>query len=131
MKKLIRLAREARRRAYAPYSKFKVGAALEAANGKIFTGCNVENASYGATCCAERVALYKAISEGAKSFTRIAIVADTREPCPPCGICRQALYEHAPDLEVIMSNAKGHSSIMPLRSLLPRGFNRNGRRSKY
>ena len=122
MKKLIRMAIEARRRAYAPYSKFKVGAALEAEDGRIFTGCNVENASFGATCCAERTALFKAISEGAKKFRRIAIVAGTKDPCPPCGICRQALIEFAPKLQVILANTKGRFLIKSLDELLPLSF---------
>lgn len=118
MKKLIQEALAARKKAYAPYSKFKVGAALEAAGGKIFTGCNVENATYGATCCAERVAIYKAVSEGMKTFKRIAIVADMKEPCPPCGICRQVLFEFSPGLEVIMANTKGKYFSIPLKKLL-------------
>ncbi|MFA5812814.1 MAG: cytidine deaminase, partial [bacterium] len=83
MKQLIAKARAARKHAYAPYSRFKVGAAIECADGRIFTGCNVESESYAATCCAERTAIYKAVSEGARSFKRIAIVADTKEACPP------------------------------------------------
>jgi cytidine deaminase len=122
MKKLIARAKEARKKAYAPYSNFKVGAALEAKNGKVYTGSNVENASYAVTCCAERTALVKAVSEGVKSFRRIAIVADTGEPCPPCGVCRQALYEFAPNLEVIMANTKGMVEVMPLGELLPHAF---------
>ena len=122
MKKLIQKAVAARRKAYAPYSRFKVGAALEAKNGRIFTGCNVENASYGATCCAERTALFKAVSEGVTAFTRIAIVAATPQPCPPCGICRQALYEFAPNLEVVMANTRGKVLAAKLRELLPLGF---------
>ena len=124
MKKLIRAAAAARKMAWAPYSGFKVGAALEAADGRVFTGCNVENASYGATCCAERIALFKAVSEGITAFTRIAIVATTQEPCPPCGICRQALYEFAPGLEVVMANTRGKVLVKKLRELLPLGFNK-------
>ena len=122
MKKLISKAREARKKAYAPYSKFKVGAALETTSGKIYTGCNVENASYAVTCCAERTALVKAVSEGAKSFRRIAVVADTKEPCPPCGVCRQALYEFAPSLEVIMANTRGKTEVVMLPDLLTHSF---------
>lgn len=118
MKNLIEKALAARKGAYAPYSKFKVGAALESSNGKIFTGCNVENATYGATCCAERVAVYKAVSEGVRSFKRIAIVADMKEPCPPCGICRQVLYEFSPEMEVIMANTRGKYFAAPLKNLL-------------
>lgn len=122
MKKLIRMAIAARKKAYSPYSGFKVGAALEAASGRVFTGCNVENASYGAVCCAERTVLVKAVSEGVKKFKRIAIVADTPEPCPPCGICRQALFEFAPKLTVIMANTRGKTLTMSLSDLLPHGF---------
>lgn len=122
MKKLISKAKAARKRAYAPYSRFKVGAALETKSGKIYTGCNVENASYAVTCCAERVALVKAVSDGAKSFRRIAIVADTKDPCPPCGICRQALYEFSPAMEIIMANTKGKTEIINLSDLMPCAF---------
>lgn len=122
MNKLLKAAILARKRAYAPYSKFKVGAALESADGKIFTGCNVENASYGATCCAERTALFKAVSEGVRSFKRIAIIADTKTPCPPCGICRQALFEFSPDMEVIMANTRGKTISVPLKGLLAYPF---------
>lgn len=122
MKNLIAKAKEARKRAYAPYSGFKVGAALEAADGRVFTGCNVENASYAVTSCAERTALAKAVSEGCTSFARIAIVADTKDPCPPCGICRQALYEFAPKIEVIMANTRGAVETALLDDLLPNAF---------
>jgi len=122
MKRLISRARQARKRAYAPYSRFKVGAALEARNGKVYTGCNVENASYAVTCCAERTALVKAVSEGSRSFTRIAVVADTKEPCPPCGVCIQALHEFAPRLEVIMANMRGRVVVRRLTELYPNAF---------
>lgn len=122
MKDIIEKAKAAREMAHAPYSKFKVGAALEAKDGKVYTGCNVENASYGVTCCAERTALVKAVSSGATEFKRIAIVADTREPCPPCGICRQALYEFAPKLQVIMANIAGRTETASLEELLPHPF---------
>lgn len=125
MKKLVMAALEARKKAYAPYSKFKVGAALEAANGRVYTGCNVENSSYGLTVCAERVALFKAVSDGVKKFKRIAIVADTKKPCPPCGICRQALYEFAPNIEVVMANVKGKRKVVRLSSLLAHPFSLN------
>ena len=90
--------------AHAPFSKFQVGAALETADGKIITGCNVENATYGLTICAERVAIFKAISEGHRRFVRVAVVADTEIPTPPCGACRQILWELGGDLEVILGN---------------------------
>ena len=95
---LVEAARRARERAVAPFSTFKVGAALEAADGTIITGCNIENATYGLTICAERVAMFKALSEGHRTFTRIAIVADTEAPTPPCGACRQILWEFGGDL---------------------------------
>jgi len=119
---LIQLATEARTRAFAPYSKFKVGAALESDSGEVSTGCNVEAASYGLTICAERVALVKAISEGTKGFRRIAIVADTAKLTPPCGACRQMLWEHAPDAEVILANLAGETKTYTVRALLPDGF---------
>lgn len=122
IKKLIAAAKAARGMAYAPYSKFRVGAALQARNGKIFTGCNVENASYGISCCAERTALFKAVSEGVKSFKAIAVVTDMSTPCFPCGICRQALYEFAPDLTVIAATLSGDYKIEILRDLLPCAF---------
>ena len=99
---LIAAAREARERAVAPYSKFKVGAALETEDGLVITGCNIENSTYGLTVCAERVAVLKAVSEGHRAFRRIAVVADTRDPTPPCGPCRQILWEFCGDIEVIL-----------------------------
>ncbi len=122
MKKLIAKAKEVRKKAYAPYSKFKVGAALEAADGRVFAGCNVECASLGATCCAERVALGMAISAGVRKFKRIAIVADTPRPCPPCGICRQVLFEFSPKLDVVMANTRGKQATARLDELLPLSF---------
>src|SRR4051812_7848838 len=101
---LIEAARRARLNAHAPFSRFRVGAALATADGKIVTGCNVENATYGLTVCAERVAVLKAISDGERRFTRIAVVADTAEPAPPCGACRQILWEFGGDLEVVLAN---------------------------
>src|SRR3954454_21251561 len=103
---LIASARKARRNAHAAYSGFRVGAALETADGTIVTGCNVENATYGLTLCAERVAMFKAISEGHKKFRRIVVVADPAEPTPPCGPCRQILWEFAGDIEVVMANLR-------------------------
>jgi cytidine deaminase len=119
---LVRKAVEARKLAYAPYSHFRVGAALLAKDGRIFTGCNVENASYGLTVCAERVALFKAVSEGAREFLAIA-VACGEGPCAPCGACRQVLYEFAPDLLVIMADGDGKNwQTRKLGELLPQGF---------
>jgi cytidine deaminase len=119
---LVDHARRAREHAVADYSHFKVGAALETANGTIITGCNVENATYGLTVCAERVAMFKALSEGHRSFTRVAVVADTVDPTPPCGACRQILWEFGGDLEVVLANLteiKGHHR---LKDLLPLPF---------
>jgi cytidine deaminase len=119
---LIAAARRARRHAHAAYSGFKVGAALETADGTIITGCNVENATYGLTICAERVAMFKAISEGHRRFTRVAVVADTTAPTPPCGPCRQILWEFGGDLEVIMANLRRETGRYQLSQLLPLPF---------
>ncbi len=121
-KMLVQAARAARDRAHAPYSRFKVGAALETADGLIITGCNVENATYGLTICAERVAVVKAISEGHHQFTRIAIVADTTDPTPPCGACRQILWEFGGDIEVILANLSETTAHHRLAELLPSPF---------
>ena len=109
-------------RAYVPYSHFPVGAALECSDGTVFTGCNVENAAYGPSNCAERTAVFKAVSEGYRSFRRIAITADSDAFCPPCGVCRQVLQEFAPDLEVILVNRRGETKRLTLRELLPSSF---------
>ncbi|GBC82372.1 Cytidine deaminase [bacterium HR10] len=119
---LIERATAARALAYAPYSEFAVGAAVLTADGRVFTGCNIENASYGLTICAERVALFKAVSEGARAFHRLAIVADTEALVSPCGACRQVLWEFAPDLLIISANLKGRMRMRPLRDLLPEPF---------
>ena len=121
-RELIAAARRARRHAHAAYSQFKVGAALETANGVIIGGCNVENATYGLTICAERVAMFKALSEGHRRFTRIAIVADAAEPTPPCGACRQILWEFGGDLQVILANLRREAGRHALSDLLPLPF---------
>ena len=127
-RELIRRAFEARELAYAPYSGFLVGAALLAKDGRVFTGCNVENASYPATCCAERTALFKAVSEGAREFERIAIVGalrgqKNREITSPCGVCRQALFEFGgPELTVLMAKSEEDYVSCTLGELLPMGF---------
>jgi cytidine deaminase len=121
-KELIRAAREARRKAQARFSNFKVGAALEAADGTIITGCNIENATYGLTICAERVAMFKALSEGYTAFRRIVVVADTEAPTPPCGPCRQILWEFGGDLEVILANLRRTAGSYRLADLLPLPF---------
>ncbi len=121
---LVGAARRAREFAQAAFSHFKVGAALETTDGIIITGCNVENATYGLTVCAERVAMFKALSEGHRAFTRIAVVADTEAPTPPCGACRQILWEFGGDLEVQLANLKEHKGTHRLKDLLPLPFDR-------
>ena len=121
---LLAAAVAAREFAQAPYSKFKVGAALETIEGTIVTGCNIENATYGLTLCAERVALVKALSEGHTTFTRIAVVADTEAPTPPCGPCRQLLWEYCGDIEIILGNRLTLTGQYRLASLLPLPFDR-------
>lgn len=118
---LLEHARQAATLSQAKYSNFRVGAALETTDGLIFTGCNVESSSYGLTICAERVALTKAISEGRLNFTKIAIVGPADDFCPPCGACRQLLYDYAPDLEIILTDGKTVRDLM-LRELLPFAF---------
>ncbi len=113
---------DARTRARARYSGFQVGAALETADGRVVTGCNVENATYGLTMCAERVALVKALSDGEAVFTRIAVVADTESPTPPCGPCRQLLWEYCGDIEIILGNLNGPTARYRLSTLLPLPF---------
>jgi cytidine deaminase len=119
---LLAAAIDVRERARARFSGFKVGAALETSTGEVVAGCNVENATYGLTMCAERVALYKALSEGSDVFTRIAVVADTEEPTPPCGACRQLLWEYCGDIEVILANLAVVKRRMRLSDLLPLPF---------
>jgi cytidine deaminase len=121
---LVAAARDAFERAIADYSRFKVGAALETASGAIITGCNIENASYGLTMCAERVTMFKALSDGHRHFTRIVVVADTAAPTPPCGACRQILWEFGGDLEVVLANLGGVAATYKLSNLLPHPFDR-------
>ena len=121
---LVRAARDARLRAQAPFSGFKVGAALESPGGIITTGCNIENASYSLTVCAERVALVKALSEGITEFARIVVVAETEAPTPPCGPCRQLLWEYTGDIEVIIANLTAVLGRYRLADLLPLPFDR-------
>lgn len=123
-KALVGAARAARRHASARFSGFKVGAALETLDGAVVTGCNIENATYGLTVCAERVAMFKALSEGHRRFTRIAIVADTEAPTPPCGACRQVLWEFGGDLEVTLANLTRVTGVHQLHDLLPLPFDR-------
>ena len=109
-------------RAYIPYSHFPVGAALECSDGTVFTGCNIENAAYSPTLCAEQVAVGKAVSEGHRDFVRIAVAGRCEDFCVPCAVCRQVLYEFAPDMEVISLNGKGEELALTLLELLPHGF---------
>ena len=119
---LISAAKQARENAHAPYSNFRVGAALRAKSGRIFGGCNVENATYGLTLCAERVAIFKAISEGERGFEAIAVVTDSETLTPPCGACRQLIWEFCGDVAVILANLKGKSEVLPMRELFPKPF---------
>jgi cytidine deaminase len=119
---LVNAALAARENAFAPFSKFKVGAALEDADGRIHTGCNVENATYGLTVCAERVAVLKAVSEGVRQFHRIAIAADTETLTPPCGACRQILWEFCGDVEIVLVNPRGKTETHRLKDLFPKPF---------
>jgi len=122
MSKLTDAALAAREFAHAPFSHFQVGAALEDESGRIFTGSNIENATYGLTVCAERVAVFKAVSEGAKKFQRIAVAADTDSLTPPCGACRQILWEFCGDVEITLMNLHGRSETIQLKDLFPRPF---------
>ena len=122
MRTLIEAAVKARENAVAPYSRFLVGAALEDDAGRIHTGCNVENSTYGLTLCAERVAVFKALSEGARRFRRIAVAADTETLTPPCGACRQILWEFCGDLEIVLANLQGPTRSYRLAELFPSPF---------
>ena len=122
---LLKAASAAREKAYAPFSGFRVGAALQTRDGRIFTGCNIENATLGLTMCAERVALFKALSEGNPQFSRIAVVADTKEPTAPCGACRQLLWEFGRDIEVVLGNPDGEQACYRLKELFPQPFDQS------
>jgi cytidine deaminase len=119
---LVRAAISARKKSHAPYSKFRVGAALLAASGKVFTGCNIENSSYSLTMCAERTAIFKAYSEGVRKFKAIAVVSDSGNTIPPCGACRQVLQDLAPGIEVVLADRKGQFVIYSTDELLPHPF---------
>jgi cytidine deaminase len=119
---LVEAAKQVRENAHAPYSNFRVGAALRSTSGRIFGGCNVENATYGLTVCAERVAIFKAISEGERGFSAIAVVTDTEVLTPPCGACRQLIWEFCGDIPVSMANLKGKLEVIQMRELFPRPF---------
>lgn len=121
---LIKAARTAREAAYAPYSKFAVGAAVLGGNGQIYSGCNIENASYGLTNCAERTAIFKAVSDGQRKFQAIAIIADTKKPCAPCGACRQVIAEFSIPV-ILLANIAGEELLLTLPELLPYAFEQN------
>jgi len=119
---LVQAARAVRHRAHAPFSGFLVGAAVQTADGSIFSGCNVEISSYSHTCCAERVAVFKAVSEGHKAIVACAVITDTEPPATPCGACRQVLHDFGPDMLIILANVQGQLRELTLKSLLPEGF---------
>ncbi len=119
---LIEAATKARLQSIAPFSNFLVGAALRTKGGKVYIGCNVESASYGLTVCAERVAIWKALSEGEREFTELAVVADTETLTPPCGTCRQIIWEFCKHATIVLTNLKGQTEIVSIRELLPRAF---------
>ena len=122
--RLVAAARAARDQAMADFSGFKVGAALETKDGHVVTGCNVENASYGLTICAERVAIFKALSEGHREFTQLVVVADTESPTPPCGACRQIIWEFCGDIPVILANLRELTANLRMKDLLPLPFDK-------
>ena len=119
---LIESAKKVREQAYAPFSNFRVGAAVRTKSGKIYTGCNVESASYGLTVCAERIAIWKAVSEGEREFDHVSVVTDTEELTPPCGTCRQIIWEFCGDIPVTFSNLKGKVETVMMKEILPRAF---------
>jgi cytidine deaminase len=122
LQSLIETATRARLQSVAPFSNFLVGAAIETKEGKVYTGCNVESASYGLTVCAERVAIWKALSEGERDFTALAIVADTETLTPPCGTCRQIIWEFSKHATIVLSNLRGQTQTVSITELLPRAF---------
>lgn len=128
-KELMKMAIEARQNAYAPYSHFAVGAALLAESGKVYTGCNIENASYGLTCCAERNAIFAAVGAGERRFKMLAVAADSPEPVAPCGACRQVIAEFGIPL-VVMGNLKAETKTMTAEELLPYGFRQESMNNK-
>ena len=119
---LLETAQKARLQSVAPFSGFLVGAAVKTDSGKVYTGCNVESASYGLTVCAERVAIWKALSEGERNFTELAVVADTETLTPPCGTCRQIIWEFARNATIVFANLEGQSEVFHMAELLPRAF---------
>jgi cytidine deaminase len=122
LQSLIEKATNARLQSVAPFSNFMVGAAVRTENGKVYTGCNVESASYGLTVCAERIAIWKALSEGERHFTGLAVVADTESLTPPCGTCRQIIWEFAKHATIVLANLRGQQETVSIKDLLPRAF---------
>jgi cytidine deaminase len=122
LRSLIKAATEARLQSVAPFSNFLVGAAVRTESGKVYTGCNVESASYGLTVCAERVAIWKALSEGERQFTELAVVADTEPLTPPCGTCRQIIWEFCKNATIVLANLDGGQETVAMKELLPRAF---------
>ncbi len=122
LRQLTETATSARLQSIAPFSNFLVGAAVRTADGKVYTGCNIESASYGLTVCAERVAIWKALSEGERQFTELAVVADTESLTPPCGTCRQIIWEFAKNATIVLGNLRGATQVVSIRELLPRAF---------
>jgi cytidine deaminase len=121
---LLEIAIKARENSYSPYSNFAVGAALLCKNGEIYTGANIENVSYGLTNCAERTAIFKAVSEGNRDFDTILVVADTERPVPPCGACRQVILEYGEDIQIVLANLQGEYQQYLIKELLPGAFSR-------
>lgn len=119
---LIEAAKKARLQSVAPFSKFLVGAAVRTAAGKVYIGCNIESASYGLTVCAERVAIWKALSEGERQFTELAVITDTDTLTPPCGTCRQIIWEFCKSATIVLANLKGDTEVVSIKDLLPRAF---------
>ena len=122
LQSLIEIATQARLQSVAPFSNFLVGAALRTPSGRVYTGCNVESASYGLTVCAERVAIWKALSEGEREFTELAVVADTESITPPCGTCRQIIWEFCKSATIVLANLHGETQTVSIKELLPRAF---------
>lgn len=124
-RELINQADEVKQNAYVPYSHFRVGAALLTKSGKIYTGCNVENASYSPTICAESSAIVKAVSEGEREYSAVAVISDSEDYTSPCGVCRQRIFEFGDDIDVIMANKNGDYKVYKISELLPEGFNKD------
>lgn len=125
IERLIKAAQDVRENAFAPYSNFRVGAALETIEGEIYTGCNIENATFGLTLCAERLAIFKAMSEGQREFRHLAVIADTKDLTPPCGACRQIIWEFCGDITLTLANLRGQTRQFSMSGLFPHAFDRS------